>query len=174
MNSICLFLGALQSKLYFCNRRKHSSPKCFLTLSAPNSFLAEQGKVAVICLAGDVCVQDRKRLPVGMLDIGLPNHKTPLQLQVERLKLVEGMAETRAGDDSRLSFLPTATAKQAEETCFKQCCARFLPRLQPIALALHTDLSICSRAFSPKKRSEGSPELTGYSTLLWLRPGKHF
>lgn len=52
-----------------------------------------QGKVAVVCLAGDMWVHSDEDFPVGMLDIGLPSHKTLFQLQAERLRRIQAMAQ---------------------------------------------------------------------------------
>ncbi len=52
-----------------------------------------QGKVAVVCLAGDVWLHSKEEFPVGMLDIGLPSGKTLFQLQAERLRRIQAMAQ---------------------------------------------------------------------------------
>lgn len=52
-----------------------------------------QGKVAVVCLAGDTWVHSDEDIPVGMLDIGLPSGKTLFQLQAERLRRIQAMAQ---------------------------------------------------------------------------------
>ena len=52
-----------------------------------------QGKVAVVCLAGDSWIHSDEDIPVGMLDIGLPSGKSLFQLHAERLRRIQAMAQ---------------------------------------------------------------------------------
>lgn len=52
-----------------------------------------QGKVAIVCLATEQWLHDKEEYPIGMLDIGLPSHKTLFQLHAERLRRIQAMAE---------------------------------------------------------------------------------
>ena len=70
-----------------------------------------QGKVAVVCLAGNSWLHAEEEIPVGMIDIGLPSGKTLFQLQAERLRRIQAMAQRMQEGSRKTRYASVATLK---------------------------------------------------------------